>query len=219
MTEASVASAAGPATDDRATAVYIPSSTMVARDEPREIPVDEAESDSGKDPEESAAEDPRAVATEQIGEELAEELGELDRLRDRLLRLQAEFDNFRKREARERAAAWARAKADLAQKLLGSLDDLDRVAHLDPRSAASEAVIDGVGLVERKLLEALEREGLAPVGEMGEPFDPHVHEAIGTVPTANPEDDGRVAAVHVRGYRFGSQLLRPATVQVYEHVR
>ena len=162
---------------------------------------------------------PRDIPVEELGEELAEEIGELDRLRDRLLRLQAEFDNFRKREARERAAAWARAKADLVQKLLASLDDLDRVAHLDPRTATSESVIGGVALVERNMLEALGREGLAPVGEEGEPFDPHVHEAIGTVPARTPEDEGKVAAVHVRGYRFGSQLLRPAQVQVYESGR
>ena len=179
--------------------------------EPRDIPVDDpslASDDEG--------EDPQGIATEQLGEELAADLGELDRVRDRLLRLQAEFDNFRKREARERAAAWARAKADLVQKLLGSLDDLDRVAHLDARTATAESVVNGVVLVERKILENLGREGLVPVGQVGEPFDPHVHEAIGTVPARSSEDAGKVAAVHVRGYRFGNQLLRPAQVQVYE---
>jgi molecular chaperone GrpE len=173
---------------------------MPRSDDPREIPVEEPED---------------VIATEEIGEEIAEELAEMERLRDRLLRLQAEFDNFRKREARERAAAWARAKADLVQKLLGSLDDLDRVASLDPRTASSESVIGGVGLVERKLMETLAREGLMEVGEPGEPFDPHVHEAISTLPAPSPEHEGRVAAVAVPGYRFGSQLLRPAQVQVY----
>lgn len=169
------------------------------------------------DPTELPVEDPENLATtEPFEEELAEELQEVERLRDRHLRLQAEFDNFRKREARERAAAWARAKADLVQKLLSSIDDLDRVAHLDPETASAAAVVQGIDLVVRKLKEVLEREGLATVGEVGEPFDPHAHEAIGTLPAPSPEDEGRVAAVAQRGFRFGSQLLRPARVQVYQ---
>jgi molecular chaperone GrpE len=181
---------------------------MTRKGDSRDIPID----DEGLAPQDAdAAEDQQAIATE-----LGEELAEVERVRDRLLRLQAEFDNFRKREARERAAAWARAKADLVQKLLVSLDDLDRVAHLDARTATAESVVDGVALVERKILESLEREGLVGVGEVGEPFDPHVHEAIGTVPSRSPDDAGKVAAVHVRGYRFGNQLLRPAQVQVYD---
>jgi molecular chaperone GrpE len=198
---------------------------MMRPDDPREIPVESSEdiaASSRKVKGEQAAAargedaDEAAIATEAIERDLEEELEEVGRLRDRLLRLQAEFDNFRKREARERAAAWARAKGDLVAKLLGSLDDLHRVGHLDPSAASAESVIDGVRLVERKLMEALRREGLVAVGEVGEPFDPHVHEAISTLPAPTPGNAGRVAAVAVPGYRFGSQLLRPAQVQVYE---
>jgi molecular chaperone GrpE len=196
---------------------------MIEPDDPREIPAQGPEdrpSSRGEVDDEGRAEadegDESAVATEEIREEIEEELAEVERLRDRLLRLQAEFDNFRKREARERAAAWARAKGDLLQKLLGSLDDLDRVANLDPHSASAETIIDGVRLVERKLMDMLAREGLVTVGEVGEPFDPNVHDAIGVLPAPSPEQQGRVAAVAVRGYCFGNQLVRPAQVQVYE---
>ncbi|MGH7566531.1 MAG: nucleotide exchange factor GrpE [Gemmatimonadota bacterium] len=187
---------------------------MSARDETREIPIEDpdpgaASEDAGRLAEETPAEE-QAVATEDLEQEL-------DALEDRLLRLQAEFDNYRKREARERSAAWARAKADLAQKLLGALDDLQRVAHLDPAKTAASAVIDGVSLVERKLADTLSREGLARIGEIGEPFDPHRHEAISILPATSPDQDGTVAAVALPGYEFGSQLLRPAQVQVYEH--
>lgn len=184
-------------------------------DERRDIPVEEArEPDT---PEETVATEERLEAEESV-EELETELeGEIESLRDRLLRLQAEFDNYRKREARERAAAWARAKADLSQKLLASIDDLQRVAGLEPDETSSASVIEGVELVERKVREVLEREGLEPVGEVGERFDPEVHEAIGIWPTEDPEQDGRIAAVVSRGYRFGQQLLRPARVQVHEH--
>lgn len=191
---------------------------------PREIPIEEdigggpdaesPEPSEGEAVEAPGAEAPDAVATEDFVEELQEEI---QALQDRLLRQQAEFANYKKREARERAAAWARAKSDLIHKLLGAIDDLRRVGHLDPAVTALPAVIDGIQLVERKLLDTLGREGLTPIGEPGEPFDPHLHEAIGIWPAPTPAEDGRIAAVTVPGFKFGSQLLRPAQVQVYEH--
>jgi molecular chaperone GrpE len=189
---------------------------MSARDETREVPIDdpEAETPSPGDQDRGEISEDPAVATEDLEEEIEEELAALQ---DRFLRLQAEFDNFRKREARERSAAWARAKADLVQKLLGALDDLQRVAHFDPEKTSAAAIIDGVSLVERKLAETLRREGLSRIGKPGEPFDPHRHEAISTLAATSPEQDGTVAAVAIPGYEFGSQLLRPAQVQVYAH--
>jgi molecular chaperone GrpE len=196
-----------------ASAARIYSPEMSVRDETSEIPIEdpepEASDDTGQLGEEMPVEE-GAVATEDLEQEL-------DALQDRFLRLQAEFDNYRKREARERSAAWARAKADLVQKLLGALDDLQRVTHLDPGKSAPAAVINGVTLVERKLTDALGREGLTRIGEIGEPFDPHRHEAISILPAPTPDLDGTVAAVAIPGYEFGNQLLRPAQVQVYEH--
>jgi molecular chaperone GrpE len=183
---------------------------MSARDETRKIPIEDEEAD----PQSSDEGEPEAVATEDLEDEIEEELAALQ---DRFLRLQAEFDNYRKREARERSAAWARAKADLVQKLLGALDDLQRVAHLNPEKTSAGAIIDGISLVERKLVDALAREGLGRIGEVGEPFDPHRHEAITTLPAPSPDLDGTVATVAIPGYEFGSQLLRPAQVQVYEY--
>ena len=193
---------------------------------PRDIPIEEPEDERADQDAPSGGESGAAeIATEeafqrnaeQEVEEAEQEMDEEIRgLQDRLLRLQAEFDNYRKREARERAAAWARAKGDLAQKLLGALDDLSRIAHLDPAVTPTQAVIDGIRLVETKMLESLRREGLTTVGEVGEPFDPRIHEAIGVWPASKPEQTGRVAAVTQRGYRFGHHLLRPAQVQVYE---
>lgn len=187
-----------------------------------EIPTEERERENAPNGGRSGEAD-EAVATEvpegelSEGEAADEVRAEIEQLRDRLLRLQAEFDNFRKREARERAAAWARAKGDLSQKLLTALDDLQRFASLDPSQTDTETVVEGVGMVERKILETLEREGLSPVGEVGEPFDPNVHEALSVLPAPSPEEDGTVANVVSLGYQFGNQLLRPARVQVYEH--
>jgi molecular chaperone GrpE len=141
-------------------------------------------------------------------------------LREQLMRLAAEFDNFRKREARERMEAWSRAKGDLAEKLLPALDDLARVAHPEaaeaPPDSAIASLLAGVELVERKLLQTLEREGLERIEAEDAAFDPALHEAILTRPTDRPELDGRVAHVALPGYRFGDRLLRPAKVVVWK---
>jgi molecular chaperone GrpE len=149
-----------------------------------------------------------------------EEPEEVAVLRDRLLRLAAEFDNYRKRVDRERSEAWGRAKADLIEKLLGPIDDLSRVAH--PEAAAGPAdsrvagILAGVELVERKMLQALEREGLQVIEAEGAAFDPALHEAVLTRPTGEAELDGIVAQVVLPGYRFADRLLRPAKVVVWK---
>jgi molecular chaperone GrpE len=154
----------------------------------------------------SAGEEPGAIETPAPAESV---------LRDQLLRLAAEFDNFRKRQTRERAEAWSRAKADLVEKLLPALDDLHRVAHPEAAEAPVRALLEGVELVERKLLQVLEREGLEPIEAEGAAFDPSIHEAILTQPTDDPALDGRVAHVAVPGWRFADRLLRPARVVVW----
>lgn len=139
---------------------------------------------------------------------------ELAEWKDRHLRLAAEYDNFRKRTARERDELRTRAQADLARRLLEALDDLGRVAHLDPAATAAPDVIAGVELVERKILRELVAAGLEVVTAPGVPFDPAVHEAIATVPAESADQDHTVAAVFQPGYRFNGTLLRPARVQV-----
>lgn len=140
---------------------------------------------------------------------------ELEDLRDRYLRLAAEFDNFRKRMQRERAETWSRAQAAVVAALLDVLDDLARVVTLDPAGVSVSDVLGGVGLVERKLVRALEGAGLERVGASGEVFDPNVHEAVDTVHAGSAEQDQVVAQVLQPGYRFGGMLLRPARVSVY----
>ena len=195
---------------------------------PREIPVEEAgdptpEGAESAGPEIQAGEDDQeaAEAVEQDIAALQEEIdgrdAEIQRLQDRLLRLQADFDNYRRREMRARTTSSVRAKGDMIRNLLTVLDDMRRVAGLDPATTSTQAVVDGVRLVERKLLDQLGQEGLEPVGRPGEPFDPNLHEAIGIWPAPRPQLDGKIAAVPIQGYRFNEQLLRPAQVQVYEH--
>jgi molecular chaperone GrpE len=142
---------------------------------------------------------------------------EVEDQKDRLLRLAADFDNFRKRAAREKAEAWSRAQGDLIQKVLEVIDDLGRVAHLDPAQTGAEALHEGMGLVERKFLKVLEGVGLERLDPSGQIFDPNAHEAVMTTPTPTPDLDGTVAMAFQSGYRFNGMLLRPARVSVYAY--
>ena len=134
--------------------------------------------------------------------------------RDKYLRLAAEYDNYRKRSAKERQDAGTRAQADLVRNLVEALDDVARFAHVDPASTDAGTIVQGVDMVEKKLLKALGNAGLEIINPVGETFDPALHEAVATEPTSAREDDHVVSRVYQPGYLFKSQLLRPARVVV-----
>ena len=134
--------------------------------------------------------------------------------RDRYLRLAAEFDNHRRRTAKERQDAGSRAQAELVKHLIDAMDDLARFAHLDPASTDAATVVQGVAMVEKKLIKALGGAGLQVVDPTDQAFDPALHEAVATEPAATRADDARVARTYQLGYVFGGQLLRPARVVV-----
>ena len=133
---------------------------------------------------------------------------------ERYLRLAAEYDNYRKRSAKERSDAGMRAQADLVRQLIEALDDVARFAHVDPATTDAATVVQGVDMVEKKLLKALGGAGLEVINPVGETFDPALHEAVATEPTSAKEDDHVVSRVYQPGYVFKSQLLRPARVVV-----
>jgi molecular chaperone GrpE len=155
----------------------------------------------------------QAVTTEEAPE-ADPRLAELDSLRDRHLRLSAEFDNYRKRTDRERTESGTRAQAQLVERLLDPLDDLQRFAHQDPEKSSPAALLEAAQAVERKLLRALENVGLEPVKAEGTPFDPTIHEAITTVATEKKKEDNLIADVFQPGYLFKGTLVRPARVRV-----
>ncbi|MDQ3697613.1 MAG: nucleotide exchange factor GrpE [Gemmatimonadota bacterium] len=145
---------------------------------------------------------------------MAKSQREADEQRDKYLRLAAEYENYRKRTARERIEAGSRGQGELIKQLVDALDDLSRFAHLDPATVDAATVVQGVELVERKVLKAFTAAGLEPVNPVGQPFDPNVHEAVATEPALSPEDDHLVSRVFQQGYVFNGQLLRPARVVV-----
>ena len=134
--------------------------------------------------------------------------------RERYLRLAAEYDNYRKRSARERSEVGSRAQADLVRQMVEALDDIARFAHVDPSTTDAETIVQGVDMVEKKIMKALGSAGLRVINPVGETFDPSIHEAVATEPTAAQEDDHVVARVYQPGYVFNTQLIRPARVVV-----
>jgi molecular chaperone GrpE len=147
---------------------------------------------------------------EESGDEVAALRAERDELFERLQRLAAEFDNFRKRNARENAALAERANERLVKELIPILDDLGRA--LEAAAEHEEAKLeDGVRLVHRSLAGVLAKEGLAEIETNGK-FDPHVHEALLSQPS--DAEEGSVIEVVQKGYRLGDKVLRPARVVV-----
>lgn len=133
---------------------------------------------------------------------------------DRYLRLAAEYDNYRKRSMRERQEASVRGQAEMLRGLLDALDDLTRFAHVDPATTDTKTVVDGVEMVERKMLKTLIGIGLEVIHPVDQTFDPSHMEAVATEPALSREDDHVVSKVYQQGYLFNGQLLRPARVVV-----
>jgi len=156
--------------------------------------------------------------------ELEVRLGELERERDEARtradsylelaqRSQADFANYKRRTESERAADAQRARAGAVTELLPLLDDLDRAVANLPGDLAEHAWAKGVALLGSRLVTSLGRLGVQKVGEVGEPFDPNLHEAVASEPRAGVEP-GHVAEVYRPGYRSGDRLLRAAQVVV-----
>jgi molecular chaperone GrpE len=139
---------------------------------------------------------------------------QLQEERDRHLRLAAEYDNFRKRVARERSELGDRAQAALVNRLLEVLDDMDRLS-TDGGSASADQIRHALELVAKKLQKELQAAGLERIDPVGAPFDPSQHEAVSAVPPPSREQDHQVSATFQPGYRFKGTLVRPARVQVY----
>ena len=138
--------------------------------------------------------------------ELEEKLAEAN---DKYLRLAAEYDNFRKRSAKEREGIYGDAYADALSKLLPMLDNLDRASqYTDP-----EKLADGVKLILKNVPDALTSLGVEQFGEPGDDFDPAMHSAVMMVEDADCEPN-KIVAVLQRGYRRGDKILRYAAVTV-----
>ncbi len=143
---------------------------------------------------------------------LEQELGDA---KDRFIRLAAEFDNFRKRSAKERLELADRSQAALVGKLLDVLDDLHRCVTSDPATTPADALRVAINAVDTKLWKELTSAGLERLEPDGAPFDPTIHEAVSMVAAPDGDLANKVAATLQAGYRFKGLLVRPARVAVY----
>ncbi len=146
----------------------------------------------------------------------AADAAELADLKERYLRLAAEYDNFRKRNLRERQDLLNYANESIVKDLLPVVDNLERaVVHgrKEEQRADSENLLQGVELTHRALMQILGRFGVVEIEAAGKPFDPQLHEAVRRVVTSD-HAPGTVVEVHQKGYRLKDRLLRPAMVAV-----
>jgi molecular chaperone GrpE len=144
--------------------------------------------------------------------------GENGELKNQLARRQADFENYRKRVDRERNETYNRVVAEIATKLLPVSDNLKRALETEASVEAAESdefrhFLSGVDLIWKQLNGVLETLGVKPIPAVGEPFDPHVHEAVVTEATDEYEPDTVIQEI-VAGYRLGDKLIRPALVKV-----
>lgn len=157
-----------------------------------------------------------AAATEG---ELQKVTVERNTLLDRLARAQAEFDNARKRAAREQQEYRDYAQADAIKALLPIIDSFERALQASDSNRAQHLEFrNGIDLIYKQLQDALQKLGLRPIVAKGQPFDPHLHEAIEMVDT-NDADDQVVIDELQRGYKLKERLLRPAMVKVARNTR
>jgi molecular chaperone GrpE len=152
-----------------------------------------------------------AAAADEIAAELDEARTESENLRDQVLRARAEFDNFRKRKARDMEQIRKRAAEGLIADLLPVLDNLDLA--LQHSEDESNPLHEGVNMVVKQFKDVLMRQGLEPIDAEGEAFDPNLHEAV--MQQESPDvPDQTVVKVFQPGYHLGSQVLRHAKVVV-----
>jgi molecular chaperone GrpE len=183
-------------------------------DEP--LPTEQSDEGEPSGADDKSAEQEIEEATERPAGEGDDELTRAQRERDEYLslaqRTQADFENYRKRAAKEAAGAGERAKAGLVRELLPVLDNLERA--LASADSPDDVVAQGVKLVHSDLVGVLQRAGVEAFDPAGEAFDPTVHEALTTRPGEDGVHPGTVLDVVEKGYRLNDTVLRPARVVV-----
>ncbi|HEY6390297.1 MAG TPA: nucleotide exchange factor GrpE [Bryobacteraceae bacterium] len=160
--------------------------------------------------EESPTQADAATALETVTAERDRLLEEKNELLDRLLRRQAEFDNFRRRADREKGEVIEYANSESVGAIVPILDDFERALKVENTGSEYSR---GMELIYQRLSDALKKLGLEPISAKGQKFNPHIHHAVDRVETADAEED-TILDEYQRGYNFRGRLLRPAMVKV-----
>ncbi len=158
---------------------------------------------------------------EKLIDDLRSELEEKEKTKeeylDYLKRLQADFDNFRKRVDKEKREIIQRANEELIGKFLHVLDNLERAEEAAKKTNDINALIEGIDAIIKQFRKILEQEGVTPIKAVGEKFDPNLHHAMAKVDTNEYPDDTVVEELQ-KGYYYKSQVLRPSLVKVAKNI-
>lgn len=192
-----------------------------ADNQPHKVEAAEDKAEATAAEAEIADEDVDADEPDEQPDELAQRRAQINTLiaeksilYDRLLRGQAEFENYRKRVDRERNETYQRGRDDVLLQFLPVVDNFERaLSSLETSEGDAEALLQGVELIHKQFKDALSKLGLEAVIAVGQAFDPHLHEAVTTEATDEHEEN-TVIEEFQRGYRIGDRLLRPAKVKV-----
>jgi molecular chaperone GrpE len=200
----------------------IPISFEEGSDKPHEIELAAGQSDQRQSAEAVAQEvDGAPEPVEHQQDQFAQLQAQIDALTaekaslfDKVLRRQAEFENYRKRVERERGELYQRGRDDVLLQFLPVVDNFERaLSSLETSEGDAEALRDGVELIHKQFKDALSKFGLEAVEAVGQAFDPHLHEAV-TIEATDKHKENTVIEEFQRGYRIGDRLLRPAKVKV-----
>ncbi|WNF37706.1 nucleotide exchange factor GrpE [Bacillaceae bacterium IKA-2] len=138
---------------------------------------------------------------------------EMKELKDRLVRIQADYDNFRRRTKQEKEAAAKYKAQSLIEEIIPAVDNFDRALGVKAESEEAKAILQGMDMVYRQLADALKNEGLEIIESVGQSFDPHFHQAVTQVETDEFESNQVVEELQ-KGYKLRDRVLRPAMVKV-----
>jgi molecular chaperone GrpE len=175
--------------------------TVEEKEETVASPENQEKQDKGK---ESASEE----------DELSQLKNENSVLKDKFLRLAAEFDNYKKRTLKEKIEMMKTAATDTVTALLPVLDDFDRAKKNADDENSAETFSEGVSLVYQKLYNILKQKGLEPMETNGQPFDPELHDAITEIPAPTDDMKGKVVDTVEKGYMLNDKIIRHAKVVV-----
>lgn len=152
-----------------------------------------------------------------LKEQLAVKTAEAEDCLGRLQRMQADFDNFRKRWRREQEEIGRYAAERVIVALLPVLDDFDRALAAGKQTGEAPGLLEGVAMIVHQLQEVLGKEGLAPIEAVGQPFDPYYHDAVMQVETTDYETNTVIEELR-KGYRLGDKIIRPSLVKVAQYI-
>jgi molecular chaperone GrpE len=161
----------------------------------------------------SSGEEQGKDEAEDVSVQLAKALERNRELEDKLLRMAAEQDNFRKRMQRERETALKYAEETILRELLPSLDNLERAVEQCKCTTDAGAILAGVEMTSKGLLSTLEKFGIKPLSGEGQPFDPNFHEAVAMEASAEVPEN-QIVQEYQKGYMFKDRLIRAAKVVV-----